>query len=146
GNNLQGIARPKYRLFQGGGSVGGPVVKDKLFFFTSFLRLTQTTSQTFAATVPTLLERQGDFSQTYLADASGRPALATIYNPFTATPTSASNQYQRQPYAGNIVSNPNPYGLKILQAFPIPNYGPFSGSDPRLGVSQACAVGSTAIC
>src|SRR5262245_49929932 len=145
GNNLQSIARPKYRLFQGGGSVGGPVVKDKLFFFTSFLRLTQTTSQTFTATVPTLLERQGDFSQTYLADASGRPALATIYNPFTATAIN-STQYQRQAYAGNIVSNPNPYGLKILQAFPAPNYGPFGASDARLGVSPACAVGSAAIC
>ena len=147
GNNSQGIARPKYRLFQGGGSAGGPVVKDKLFFFASFLRLTQTSSQTFSATVPTLLERQGDFSQTYLADASGRPALVTIYNPFSATPIAgASNQYQRQPYPGNIVSNPNPYGLKILQAFPVPNYGPFGGSDARLGLSPACAVGTAAIC
>src|SRR5262245_35943358 len=140
GNNLQGIARPKYRLFQGGGSVGGPVVRDKLFFFTSFLRLTHNSSQTYQATVPTLLERQGDFSQTYLADASGRPAPVTIYNPFTATPiASASNQYQRQAYAGNIVSNANPYGLKILQAFPIPNYGPLGGTDARLGLSQTCA-------
>src|SRR5262245_15759282 len=145
GNNLQGIPRPKYRLFQGGGSAGGPVIKDKLFFFTSFLRLTQTTSQTFTATVPTLLERQGDFSQTYLADASGKPAPVTIYNPFTATAIN-STQYSRQAYANNIVSNPNPYGLKILQAFPVPNYGPFGSTDPRLGVSQACTVGSAAIC
>ena len=154
GNNLQGIARPKYRLFQGGGAVGGPVViphvyngRDKLFFFASFLRLSHNSNQTFQATVPTLLERQGDFSQSYLADASGKPALVTIYNPFTATPIAGvSNQYQRQAYAGNIVSNPNPYGLKILQAFPVPNYAPVAGTDARLGLSQTCAVGNAAIC
>jgi hypothetical protein len=121
--------------------------KDKLFFFASFLQLSHNSSSTFQSTVPTLLERQGDFSQSYIADASGKPALVTIYNPFTATPIAGiSNQYQRQPYAGNIVSNPNPYGLKILQAFPVPNYAPLAGTDARLGLSQACAVGNAAIC
>ena len=121
-------------------------MKDKLFFFASFLRLSRNSGQTYQATVPTLLERQGDFSQTYLADASGKPTLVTIYNPFAATPASAANQYTRQAYAGNIVSNPNPYGLKILQAFPVPNYSPFADTDARLGLSQACALGSAAIC
>src|SRR5262249_32457637 len=119
----------------------------KLFFFASFLRLTHKSNQTFQATVPTLLERQGDFSQTYLADASGKPAPVTIYNPFSATPIAGvSNQYQRQAYAGNIVSNPNPFGLKTPQPFPVPTYAPAPGPDARLGLSQTCAVGSAAIC
>ncbi|MEO6802801.1 MAG: carboxypeptidase-like regulatory domain-containing protein, partial [Granulicella sp.] len=131
-NNHQGIVRPKYRLLQGGGSIGGPVIipkfyngKDKLFFFASFLRLTHSSSNTFQATVPTALERVGNFSTTQVKGNSGAPVNVNIYNPFTATAYQGSTtQYVRQPYAGNIVTNPSQFGLKILQGYPMPNNAP----------------------
>ena len=130
-NKHQGIVRPKYRLLQGGGSIGGPVIiphlyngKNKLFFFASFLRLTHSQSTTFQATVPTALERLGDFSATQVKGNSGAAVNVNIYNPFTAAPiTGSTTQFSRQPYAGNKVTNPNQYGLAILQGYPMPNFG-----------------------
>lgn len=142
-NKHQGIARPTYRLLQGGGALGGPVDiphiyngKDKLFFFASFLRLTHTTTVPFQATVPTALERIGDFSQTYVRGNNGAPVLVNIYNPFTATPIGNGTQFVRQQYAGNIVTNPNPFGLKILQGYPMPNYSAPGGPSLASGGGQ----------
>ncbi len=57
-------ARPPLERNQYGGTLGGPLAKDRTFFFASFSGLRQTT-QTFLnnAIPPTALERTGDFSQ-----------------------------------------------------------------------------------
>lgn len=129
GNNHQGIARPRYRLLQGGGAVGGPVRiphlyngTNKLFFFASFLRLTHSDAVNLLTTVPTALERQGNFSQTLVKEKTGAAVPVHIYNPFTGTP-SGSN-YNRTQYANAIITNPSPYGLKLLQGYPLPNATP----------------------
>jgi hypothetical protein len=129
-NNAQGVARPKYRLLQGGGSIGGPIIipklydgRQKLFFFASFLRLTHSNSDVYLTKVPTALERQGNFSQTMVPDINGNPVNVNIYNPFTATPVAGGNGtlFQRQIYPNAIITNPNAYGLKMLQGYPLPN-------------------------
>ena len=139
-NNYYDIPRPKYRLLQGGGSIGGPVIvpkvyngKGKLFFFASYLRLTHSSPDTFLGKVPTgpnsvsgyMGERNGDFSETMVPNESGVPVNVNIYNPFTATPASGSTTtFQRQIYPGAIVTNPNQYGVTILNAYPLPNHTP----------------------
>ena len=144
-NNHQGIVRPRYRLLQGGGAIGGPVIipklyngSNKLFFFASFLRLTHSTNNTVSATVPTALERQGDFSLTQVKGNSGQAVPVTVYNPFSATVVAGSGGtlYQRTPYAGNKVTNPNQYGLKILQGYPMPNYSAPGGPSLANGGGQ----------
>src|SRR5215831_12695647 len=57
------LARPPFHRNQFGGTIGGPIKKDKTFFFFSYSGLRQTTS-TFlnGAVVPTALERAGNFS------------------------------------------------------------------------------------
>jgi len=149
-NNMYGIARPKYRVNEAGGTIGGPVIlpkifngRDKLFFFASFSRVTHSDPITYQGTVPTTLQRTGDFSQTMVADINGNPVQAQLFNPFTAVPYQGSaTVFIRQPYPGNVVSNPDPFGLKILQAYPQPNQPPtdafgnnnyiFHGSQPTV--------------
>lgn len=129
-NNMQGISRGKFRVNEGGGSVGGPVIlpklfsgKDKVFFFGAFDRITHQDPFSGLTTVPTDLQRQGDYSQTLIPDQSGNPVPVRIFNPFTATLVPGSSQvYVRQEYANAIVTDPDPYGLKYLQAYPEPNH------------------------
>lgn len=58
------LARPPLHRNQFGGSIGGPIRKDKTFFFGTYSGLRQITNQFFnSAVVPTALERAGNFSQ-----------------------------------------------------------------------------------
>jgi hypothetical protein len=85
--------RPRFRQHQFGGSVGGPIRKDRTHFFVTYERTQQVTGGTTFWTVPTRLQRQGDFSQTF--NAQGRPIL--IYDPAT------TQGNVRQPFANNII-------------------------------------------
>ena len=56
-----------------GASFGGPIRKEKTFFFVTWERTGQLTSDTTTSTVPTALNRAGDFSD--LRSSAGKPVL-----------------------------------------------------------------------
>lgn len=131
-NNMLKIDRSKYRVHDGGGSLGGPVVipkmidgRNKLFFFGSFWRLTYSEPLQSLSTVPTERERSGDFSQTLVADNQGNPVPVQIFNPYSATAYQGSRDvFIRSPFPGATIPNPNPIAMKYLNAYPLPNRAP----------------------
>ena len=109
---------PYSRRDQGGGVLGGPVIRNKTFFFALYEHTQAKSPLTSTRTVPTLLERQGDFSQT--RNASGQ--VMTIYNPFD-TFVNAQGNIERRPFPGNVIpaSMMDPIALQALAYFPLPN-------------------------
>jgi hypothetical protein len=102
-----------FRRNQFGGTIGAPVIKNKLFAFADYQGFRQSTPiGTDFATVPTALMRQGDFSELLNPAISGLPAPITIKDLKTG-----------QPFPGNLIpaSMQNPVGLKYLNAYPLPN-------------------------
>ena len=90
--NFFAKTKPPIRLNQFGGSIGGPIRKDKTHFFATWEQTRQLTSTAFVYTVPTLENRAGNFSN--LRTASGQPI--PIYDPTTTVGQS------RSPFAGNL--------------------------------------------
>jgi hypothetical protein len=111
-SNRSGIPKPLYRYTTLGATLGGPVPgswRDKLFFFYSFENWeTKTPQPVRRVTVPTALERQGDFSQSFTQAG----ALIVIRDPVTGLP-----------FPGNRIpaDRINPNGLALLNVFPLPN-------------------------
>src|SRR5579862_8737578 len=113
--------QPSFHRNQFGGTIGGPIRKNKTFFFGYYEGLRQATPATYVGTMPTQAERGGDFSAllgapTGQVDALGRPILAgAIYNPFSTRPitagvvdpstglTATSTGYIRDAFPGNII-------------------------------------------
>jgi hypothetical protein len=117
-SNAAGTPLAPVHQNQFGGSVGGRIIKDKLFFFANYEGFIQHLSNTQIITSPTALERQGDFSQT--TAASGK--LITIYDPLT-TVTSSSGVSVRMPFQGNVIpgSRISQFAKEFFSLYPMPN-------------------------
>ena len=136
-----GTKSPLHRN-QFGFNVSGPVIIPHLvtnpqntFFMLSYEGVRETVSRASLHTIPTMAQRNGDFSKT--VDEAGNPLI--IYDPATTTPNpaydplqpvSTSNlQYLRSPFPGNIIpaDRLDPVVQQALSYYPPPNtdVGPF---------------------
>src|SRR5262249_52781417 len=97
-NNRNGLPVDWLRGNIFGGAVSGPIKKDKLFFLFTYENMRFVLPDPFVASVPSPLQRSGDFSQTYYAAG----ALQAIYDPFS-TQAGASGNLTREPFPGNMI-------------------------------------------
>ncbi|MCU1317008.1 MAG: TonB-dependent receptor [Candidatus Acidoferrum typicum] len=103
-NNLNGVKRGHFTQNQYGGTVGGPILRNRTFFFADFQGFSSRTATTENSTVPTPLMKQGNFTEL----------------PFALNAVVPSQ-------SGCIVANivqPNcmdPVGRKLLSVYPNPN-------------------------
>ena len=113
------VAKPGYVQHKFGGGLGGPLNipkiyngGDKTFFFISYNGLRSTDPYDAFSTVPTLAERNGNFSSTLVRSGPKARSPVTIINPLTGLP-----------FVGGIIpqSQINPAARGLLQFIPAPN-------------------------
>ena len=107
-SELAGRPKPDSVYYLGGGGIGGPIVRNKTFFFVAVENYHDVQSRSVSTAFPTAAERGGDFSR--LTNATGQPV--TIYDPLT-----------RQPFPGNIIpiDRINPVAAAITGYLPLPD-------------------------
>jgi hypothetical protein len=127
-NNLNGLPRQNIHQNQFGGTIGGPIKKDKIFFFASDEQYLETIPFTTLTSVP----------PAYLRPQAGQgvnftPTGYTIFDPSTTVCKApggtigncANNNYARSPFPNDTIpaTRISPIGLALLNLFPQPNSG-----------------------
>ncbi len=123
---------------QFGFTLGGPVIRNRTFFFGGYEGLRQRIQQTRAATVPTADQIGGDFSTTL--NRAGKPV--TIYDPSSTRPNPDGPGSIREPVPNNTIPAPriDPVAARAVALYPKPN---LPGSGPAR-INNFIAAGSGA--
>ncbi len=120
-NYFQAGPNPPLSRYQEGGTFGGPLIKNRTFFFVAFEKSNLTHGDTSTFVVPTLAERAGDFSASgaTLYDPAGPITTSTVVNPNGTT----STIYTRTPFANNQIPTTrfSKVALASLAYYPLPN-------------------------
>jgi hypothetical protein len=111
-----GTTKGKWRDNQFGGTLGGPVRRNRLFYFVSYEGTRQDRNVPNTISVPTEAVRRGDFS------ATG----TTVYDPLTGNPDGTG----RTPFPGGVIpdNRMSPVAKKIIPFLPLPNLRNADGS------------------
>jgi len=127
-SELAGEPKPPgyYHLY--GGGFGGPIVKNRTFFWAATEGYESNTTRGISVAFPTAAERTGDFSQ--LRNSAGQ--LIVIYDPLT-TRTNASGQLVRDPFPGNRIpaNRLNTVAANITKYLPLPDVNTDDGGTPN---------------
>jgi outer membrane receptor protein involved in Fe transport len=136
GSNRNGVSRQSSHINTFGGDIGGPIKKNKLFFFFSYEDLRQVIPDPFVTSVPSALQRQGDFSQSFYKSNG----LQKIYNPFS-TVTAPDGSVSRAIFPNNVIptSMLNPIALKVLSIIPLGNVA----GNPVTGLNNLANTGQS---
>jgi hypothetical protein len=139
-SNMKGAPKGDYAHDQYGAALGGPIKKDKTFFFVDYEHTRHNVPFTYTTTVPTDAQKAGDFSKTFGLDVDGNPFLQTIFNPCSNVHSSAADltgsapcsvapvrdasgaitDYQRAPFANNTIPGTliDPVMKKVMALYP----------------------------
>ncbi|HKE27616.1 MAG TPA: TonB-dependent receptor [Bryobacteraceae bacterium] len=105
-----------------GGSIGGPIRKNKMFFYFNVDKIINNGGSYPFSSFPTALARAGDFSDTGSNKSTSYQNL--IYDPQTTVST-GPNTFTRSPFPGNMIpqSRFSPVAIAAEQFWPMPNLG-----------------------
>lgn len=117
--NSRGAKLLSFKRSQFGGMVSGPIKKDRTFFMGSYEGLRQLSFASTTTTVPTALERAGDFSRTFAANGQ----VIQIYDPFSTRANAAGTGYVRDVFPGNAIpaARRDPVAMNAMKYYPEAN-------------------------
>ncbi len=120
--NTFSAVKPPIRYNQYGGSIGGPVVKNKTFFFYNYEQYNLRLSYTAIGTTPTDEQWAGNLSN--LANRNGRPI--PVFDPLTTRENPDGGGFLRDQFPGNVIPTDrlDPVALAHRQYYPKPNVPP----------------------
>jgi hypothetical protein len=114
-------AKPKFRRNQYGGTLGGPLLKNHLFFFGDFQGQRQDVSVVRTSTVPTMAERSGIFT-----------GVSHIYDPSTTTYNGTT--YARTEFPNDVIDTAlDPVAVQLLNRYPKPTKSGTANNYTRVG-------------
>lgn len=124
------VPKPPLRYNQFGANIGGPIVKNKLFFFFDYAGLRQSAGRTSYDNVPTAAERQGNFSQ----DAY------TIYDPTTYNQKTGTVSA----FPNNIIpqSRISGFAQKFMQYYPSPTPSAVANTNFQVNIADTTTYNS----
>ena len=125
GNDQFAIPKSDYTTAQYGGTLGGPIVKDKVFFFVDYEAMRYHTAGGTTASVVPAAFRTGDLSALLTPGALG-PGPTQLYDTQTIDPSTG----QPKAFANNQIPITNPVALYLFnnpKAYPLPNHPADSG-------------------
>ena len=94
------LPKPDNFYYLYGGSLGGPIIRNRTFFWATTEGYKTKTSRNAVLILPTERERNGDFTQSF--DSQRR--LIVIHDPLTTRPDpERAGQFIRDPFAGNKI-------------------------------------------
>ncbi len=133
-NNGVGARVSKYVLNDFGLSLGGPIKKNKLFFFSDWDRYRLSTLGNTVTSIPTAAMIQGNFTSAIPAgtNCDTTPTAGCIYDPTTGTSTGTGRLWIGDSTAGGVASGANVIPATLISKasaymaalLPAPNYGP----------------------
>ncbi len=118
-DNRRGVDLLSFKRSQFGGMLSGPIVKNRTFFMGSYEGLRQRSFSSTLLSVPTALERKGDFSGTLTATGG----QVRIFDPFSTRPNPSGSGYVRDAFPNNTVpaSMFDPVAMNAMKYYPEPN-------------------------
>lgn len=126
-----GSPLPETYYHLGGGGFGGPIVRNRTFFWYAMEGYGSNTTRNGSQRLPTARERAGDFSRSF--DSAGN--LVVIYDPLTGDPTTGAG---RTPFPGNVIPTGrlNPIATKMLSYLPPPTNDVSNGNNNFFSTAQ----------
>jgi hypothetical protein len=112
------LTKPEYRQNQFGATIGGPIIKNKLFFFGDVEADRIVFGSTSTNTVPTALMRQGNFSELLNPSLTGSSAPTVLYQPGSNGTALLSCNGQQNVFCKNQIDT---IAQGILNLYPAPN-------------------------